>query len=433
MTRNLTLNKQAALLAVAALGLVLLDPVPGRAGVKVAGDDETYLKIGGLLQAHAAFTEQGAPDGSSVGTDFYLRRMRLMVYGQLNEWVNYFVETDNPNFGKNGDFSMNMFIQDAYLEVNLHEAFQIDMGMLLVPFSHHGMQGATSLLALDYHGALLKYPDGSNKVWRDYGLMFRGLVAGGMLEYRLGVFNGVHGDTSLTGYGEDAWLGQADPRNPMDLPRVTARLTFNVFDPEGGAGAGGMFYDGLYLSHTDEGLLSSKRVLAIGASVDWQRELNVRWSTLPDGTGMEPPSEARGIAERGDYLAAAGDVFWDIPLGEQRIMSLNGQVGFYYFDHGDRSAGDTYYDSIGSRSYTGIGLMSELGFRYDAFQPLVTFDWFDSTEAVADDQGDYLAVTGGLNYWMFGHSVSFKLQVGGSKVDGGDWGVAGTLQGQLLF
>jgi hypothetical protein len=415
------------------LTTIVLQGSSTSAGVKVAGDDETYVKIGGLLQAHAAFAEQGAPDGSSVGTEFYLRRMRLMVYGQFTKWVNYFVETDNPNFGKNGDLSMNMFIQDAYLELNLHKAIQIDFGMLLVPFSHHGMQGATSLLALDYHGALLKYPDGSNKVWRDYGIMIRGLLAGGMLEYRVGVFNGAHGDAAITEYGEGAWLGQADPRNPMDLPRLTARVTFNLFEPEGGAGVGGMFYDGIYLDDTDDGLVSPKRVLAIGGSVDWQRELNVRWGELPSGTGMEPPSETRRIAERSDYLAAAGDLFWDIPLGEQRIMSLGGQVNFYYFDHGDRSDGDTYYDAIGSNAYTGIGLMSELGFRYDAFEPLVMFDWYDSTEAATEAQGDYMAVMGGLNYFLFGHSVNFKLQVGGARVDGGDWGVAGTLQGQLLF
>jgi hypothetical protein len=263
--------------------------------------------------------------------------------------------------------------------------------------------------------------------------MFRGMVIDGMFEYRLGVFNGVHGDTSLTDYGEEGWLGQTDPRNPMDLPRLTARLTFNAFEPEGGAGAGGMFYDGLYIDHTDDGLISPKRVVSIGASVDWQRALNVEWDELPGTTGLEPPPEARGIAGRSDYLAVAGDVFWDYPIGARRIMSLNGQVNLYYFDHGDRSDGNTFYDSVGSRAYTGLGLMSELGFRYDAFQPLVTFDWFDSTEAAADAQGDYMAVMGGLNYWMFGHSANFKVQVGGSRADGGEWGVSGTLQGQLLF
>jgi hypothetical protein len=245
MTVNPRLNIRVGFLtSVIALAVLLLLGAPAGAGVKVAGDDETYVKIGGLLQAHAAVIEEGAPDGSSVGTEFYLRRMRLMVYGQFTEWVNYFVETDNPNFGKNGDLSMNMFIQDAYLEVNLHEAFQIDFGMLLVPFSHHGMQGATSLLALDYHGALLKYPDGSNKVWRDYGVMFRGLLVGGVFEYRLGVFNGAHGDSSITEYGEDPWLGQADPRNPMDLPRITARVTFNLFEPEGGDRRPGRLHGG---------------------------------------------------------------------------------------------------------------------------------------------------------------------------------------------
>ena len=68
------------------------------AGLQVAGDAETYLKFGGLLQAWAAFAASGAPDGEAMSTEFYVRRMRLILYGQLNVKVNFFIETDNPNF-----------------------------------------------------------------------------------------------------------------------------------------------------------------------------------------------------------------------------------------------------------------------------------------------------------------------------------------------
>ncbi len=428
-------NSRASIVATLALAFFavawIASPGAARAGIKVAGDDETYLKIGGLLQAHGQVAQDAAPDGSA-GAELYLRRMRLMFYGQINDKVNYFVETDSPRFGKDGNFDVRMFIQDAYLELNLHEAIQVDFGMLLLPFSHHGMQGATSLLGLDYHGALIGYPDGGSFVWRDFGLMLRGMPFGKWLEYRVGLFNGVHGSSQLAGYEDGAWQGEEDPRNPMDLPRLTARLTFNIFDAEGGPGAGGMFYDGLYIKKTDAGIVSTKRVLSLGASVDWQRELNVSWEEVPTGTGMES-SDQRGIADRSDYLAFAGDLFWDIPLGEAKLMSLNGQVDFYYYDHGDRSDGTSWYDSVGSSRYTGYGLASELGFRWNMFQPLVAVDWYESTEAPGDI-GDRLGVSGGIAYWAFAQSFNLKLQLGGTQVDGSDdWNVAGTMQGQLLF
>ena len=390
------------------------------AGIKI-GNEDTYLKIGLLLQGWGAFTHEGAPDGESLDTDFYLRRMRVLLFGQLNDKVQFFVETDNPNFGRGGEFSGNMFIQDAWMEFNLHEAFQVDVGMLLVPFSHHGMQGAVSLHTLDYHAALLKYPRGSNKGWRDYGLMVRGLFLDRMFEYRLAILNGVHG-------------GAEDPRNPNDIPRVAARLTFNLFDSESGPGTGGFFWDGIYLKQTEAGVVSTKKVVSIGASVDWQADLNVHRNP-----GQTDPSADNFVEGRGDYLAAAADVFVDLPLNDEKTLSLTGQLNFYYYDHGDRSSSSmadgnsrSFYGLDPGAEYTGYGLMSELGVRYDAYELLMSVDWFNATKSDGDE-GDLLAVYGGLNWWWFGHSTSIKLQAGGSRVSGGDFGILAIVQAQLLF
>lgn len=398
------------------------------------GTDENHIKIGGLLQAWATTTEEGAPDGGT-GTEMYLRRMRLIVYGQVSERVSFFVETDIPNFGKNGDWSGRMFIQDAYVEYEAHEALQIAAGMLLVPFSHHGMQGATSLLGLDYHAALIRYPAGSNLVWRDGGVMIRGMPLGNVLEYRLGLFNGVHGNatpvdksaTDASGVVIAQWEQGTDPRNPGDAPRVAGRLTLNLFDPEGGPGVGGMFYDGIYLKATPDGLTSPKTVVAFGGSFDWQRNVNVTWADAP-------ASGARAVADKDDYFAAAGDVFWDVPIGARKIMSVNGQVNFYLYDHGDRRVANAFYNgATGAGSlYTGWGISSEAGFRYDIIQPLVRFDHFESTKADGN-AGDYVAVAGGLNAWLSEHTTSIKIEVGAAKSDGDKWLTTGALQAQLLF
>jgi hypothetical protein len=395
---------------------VLVAPA-SKAGFKI-GDDETYLKIGLLLQGWAVFTEEGAPDHKSWDTDFYLRRLRFMLYGQLTDKIHFFVETDTPDFGKQGDFSSRTFIQDAWLEYNVHKMLQIDAGMLLVPFSHHGMQGAVSLHSLDYHGKLIRYPSGGHKVWRDYGVMVRGMVPCELIEYRLAILNGVHGSAE-------------DPRNPRDWPRVTARVTLNLFESEGGPGTAGFFYDGLYLKESEGEVISPKKILSFGFSADWQKDLNV---TLRQQTGV--------VDDRDDYFALAVDAFFDLPLDDLGSMAVAGQAGFYYYEHGDRrtysdSSPRTHYGTGDfSSEFTGYGLMSEVGFRFHAYEVLLSVDWFEAIESDGHE-GDYLAVYGGFNWWWKGHTASLKLQAGSSKTGSigleGDWGFAGQVQAQLLF
>ncbi len=383
------------------------------------GTEDTHIKLGLLLQGWAAFTPEAAPDGESLGTELYLRRLRIMLMGQITDRVNFFAETDSPNFGKNGDLSVQMFVQDAYLEFNVHPALQVDVGMLLAPFSHHGMQGAISLHSLEYHSSLLKYPTGSNKGWRDYGIMLRGQLFDQLIGYRFAILNGVHG-------------GADDPRNPYDLPRLTARLFVNLFDSEDGPGVAGYFWDGIYLKRTEAGILSPKKIVSFGFSADWQNRLNVHRNP-----GVTDPAAGNFVESHADYLAVAGDVFVDLPLSEDRLLGLTGQFDFYYYDHGDRKnladgSPRSYYGLEGTGEYTGYGFLSELGVRYDTYAAVLSLDWFDATQTEGD-LGDLLAVYGGLNWWWLGHSTSLKLQAGAAKRDGGDFAFEGIVQAQLLY
>lgn len=415
---------------------MLATATQARADFKI-GDEDTYLKIGALIQSWAALTGDAAPDGGTE-TELYLRRMRLMASGQTSEKVNFFFETDSPNFGLGGNHEVGTFIQDAWIELNLHRALQVDAGMLLVPFSHHGMQGATSLLTVDYHTKLLRYPLGSHKTWRDAGVMARGLLLNDILEYRIGVFNGVHGKADLvpkSGYGT-SWVQPADPRNPSDRPRVTARVTVNAFEPEGGPGVAGYFYDGLYLRSDEDGISSPKKVLAFGVSVDWQKDLNPDWGPLSGTDAAGTP--IRSVYERTDYYAAAADVFWDLPLSEDRHMALSGQIDGYYYNYGDRNTRAAWLnaDDVDGKGregmFTGYGVMAEAGFRYESIQPVVAFDWYDSTKAPGK-LGDYVAVYGGFNYWFRGHETSLKVQAGASNSNDTKWIPAEIVQLQLLF
>jgi hypothetical protein len=257
--------------------------------------------------------------------------------------------------------------------------------------------------------------------------MAKGLVLKDHLEYRLAVWSGVHGSAT-------------DPRNPKDLPRLTGRITANIFEAEGGPGVAGMFYDGIYLKKEGDIIISTKRILSIGASFDWQPDLNVEVEQPdPSATQGTPPTPIAWS----DYIAAAGDVFWDIPFGKKNILSANGQVNFYYYDHGDRRTDNGYWyynTSSNTTNFTGWGMFCEVGIRYSRIQPIFAADVYESTEADAvnsasgdGNQGDYLSLLGGLNYYLSGNAITFKFLTGADKLNGEEWKAALKLQLQLVF
>jgi len=389
------------------------------------------FKPGLLLQTWARVEDAPAVDDFDTRFTLFIRRIRILLSGQINDYINYFAETDNPNFGKYGDFSPNMFIQDAWVELNLAREFQLDIGMLLIPLSHHGMQGATTLNALDYHSRLIRYPAG--KVWRDMGAMVRGLLFDDLLEYRLAVTNGVHPNTTPKTNASDETY-PTDPRNPKEWPRFTARLTVNAFEPEGVPTVAGFFYKGIHLKETPQGIISSKKVLSLGGSIDWQRGANV--SMREETQGVWEFDEIR------DYFSAAADIYADIPLSQDKRFAVTGQIDFYYYNHGERDA-PSFYGLDGNKNlYSGVGLATELGLRYDAIEPIINFDWFNSSKMPEGSEsiGDYLAIYGGINYFWMAHAMSFKLEVGAQKepreyegeiID--EFAPFGTFQSQFIF
>lgn len=390
-----------ALAAAASFGLALA-ATPAQALVTVHESDNATMKLGFLLQPQLHLMQHGTTE-DGFGIDPYIRRARVLMAGKVGDNVHFFAETDNPNFGKNGDWSGKTFIQDAFVEFNLGKPLKVDVGMLLMPFAHHSMQGATSLLTMDYHGGMVKYSSGH--VWRDAGVMLRGELANDKINYRLAITNGV--ENQYGSYMADDGTGNmvdtpyADALNPADLPRMVARLNFNVFDSEDGVGAAGFFYDGIYLKENDKGkLISSKKVLSFGAAVDYQAD------AVYDADG-----------DTAAWMGVAADAFWDLPMGDNK-HSLNGQVDFFMYNMGDAHA------------MNGMGVFGDLGYRVHRVQPLVSVEWFDYTE---HDTTDWMSIMGGVNWWYMGHTANVKLQAGATRVGDGDFSVAAGVQSQLNF
>ena len=371
----MTLRKHARLVLCAAAAFAILGAARPAEAVKLEVAPDYFVKLHYLMQPYVQFTNN--PNGAvDLESDFFLRRSRIILSGQVSRWVKFFMETDSPNWGKDGNWNPNFFVQDAWVEFDIMPEFKINVGMLLIPFIHQSRQGATTLHTLDYHGAMVKYPVGSHMVWRDMGVEFRGIVANA-LDYRVAITNGV------AGVGDD-------------IPRFSGRVAWNFFDPEPA-----YYYAGTYLG--------KKRVLALGAAFDLQ----------PDA-----------INGKDLYYALGVDLFWDLPFTNGNRLS--GQAAFVYYNG--------YAGTVGGVPATvdaqGMGLLFDIGYAIGDWEPMIGFDWFKPNDNASDLKDQHLEIHVGLAYWLHGHNANIKLDlalVKGVGLDFGDATRMATLQTQVLF
>ena len=260
--------------AIAALALALLIPAGlARAQAVIKVNDDVNFKFGFLLQGQGDWT-QNANDTTSQ--NLFLRRVRVLMGGQIAKNVTFFFETDSPNLGKvvgGSKVTSGLIVQDAFVSWKLSEEFIFDGGLILTGIAHNSLQSAASLMPVDYgpHSFLFSGPE-QNVVGRDTGFQLRGYPAKKKLEYRVGI-----------------WQGNRDAASRQSL-RTTARLQYNFLDADTG-----FFYTGTSLG--------KKKIFAIGAGCDAQK----------------------------DYKSYAADVYVDHPLGPGAI---SGQVDWIRYDGG---------------------------------------------------------------------------------------------------
>ncbi len=271
------------------LGLVLLAPGLARAEWKIESPDgDSSIQFGFLAQARAEAVDTA--DGEETSQDLFLRRLRFIATGQLNEKWSFFFETDSPNLGKDDE---DIFVQDAIVSYNHNEALHVDFGLLLMENSYNRNQSAISLMATDY-GPYSFVNNGplDERVGRDVGVRLRGYLDDGHLEYRAGVYRGLRDDTTSS-------------------LRFLGRLTYNFFEAQKG-----YFYQGTSLG--------KKKILALGASYDIQEDYDATgldlYLDLPTGSGDAVTFQANGVRfDGGDFLAA---------LPEQDTLLV--ELGYYF-------------------------------------------------------------------------------------------------------
>lgn len=339
----------------AVLGLLLAIAASPASAARISVTEESFLDVRLLLQTWAQLKNNAAPNGKTVGSDFYIRRARFVFSGQVTSRITFFAESDIPNFGKGGNFTPSLYLQDAFISFKVVPEFFVDAGLIIVPFTHHSIQGAVSLNSLEYHSFLMRYPEASTKVWRDLGVQLRGLVFDERFQYRVGVFGGVRGKTNRT----DVDGTRLPDLNANGVPRFTAQLRYNVFDPESD-----FFFSGIHFN--------KKKVLSFGIAADYQHKAVA--------TGREVAN----------YRALGVDAFLDWPVAED--MEAIFQANLVHYRQGELSPN------------SGTAFFVEGGFRWWKIEPVLGWDRFLSDTGA----GDYQAFHFGLNGWIKEHAANVK-------------------------
>ena len=366
--------------------LSLLVPSLAFAEGKIEVGEDAFIKIKGYLQptlqvdldpAGSVDEDGNAVEGPDMTSDFFVRRAYLQANGQINKKVGFVLGLLAGNYGKGGTYDQAPYFRDAWIHYKVMPEFQVLFGAMKPAFTRHAYQSGASLHTLDLFGAKYVSRGKVSQSVRDIGVMFRGLVANKMIDYRIGFFDGL------------------EPAGDNDMPRMVGRIGFNLFDADEKIGAAG--------TH-----LGKKKFVSAGLSYDVQ----------PDGTISSDDGETAL------YWAAGFDLYVDYPLND--AMELVAMVVATMYGP------DAHFVNAFPE---GFGIFGDVGFRYETFEPLVAFEMFKPSDDEAFGGTDTLGIYGGFNWWMYGHKSNVKLQYGMKKVGGddADWGKSVTIQSQLLF
>lgn len=328
------------------------------AGPKIEFGEDGYLKPLLLGQFHYSFL-----DGAQNEDDFYLRRGRIIMIGQLQDGVKFFMDTDNDKAGKTGT-TVSTDIQDIFVDVRLGDSAQwVKVGLILLPFSFETCSSSVSLLGLDFNAEVIKLTN--TFAWRNYGAELHGSFADN-IAYRMSFSDGY--DNSL--------------KNDDSAIRVTGHLDINIL----GKVSKGWFYG--------QNALNNEQYLNVGVGFDSQG----------DATSINTVDPVTGITSSSveDSDAFVVDLQSCFPFSDNNAVIFNG----------------AYYD-WDSTIFKGNTAFAELGLLFNKI--MITGKWSTIDSDTADTVDNY---TVGLHYFM---DKKHNLQGGIEyrSGDSADWTLVG--------
>jgi hypothetical protein len=181
------------------LSLGLLS-VPMHAQLTIKNSEDVSINVG--FEGQFWFDSTEDPTSQHYAQTMYMRRIRLILGGQLAKNVTFFFETDDPNLGKAAtgtakSLATGFLVQDAFLEWKISNHFRLDGGLIIVPFARQALQSTLSYYSVDISPiSTVNNSSTQSSGLRDLGFQARGFFDQDRLQYRLGLFEGERSSTS---------------------------------------------------------------------------------------------------------------------------------------------------------------------------------------------------------------------------------------------
>lgn len=355
-------NRFCALLTCLA-ALLWLPGAARAAGYPLQLDKETYALLSVRLQAATIMAQDqagaAAGDAARGGAhyDSHLRRVQLLAAGQVTPALSFMLMMEHARYGEYYSRGSGLQTADAWVQLNLSDAFHLMAGAYLPPFSRNLLtpeiyfvspdRPITENMALESTGMYGK---------RDRGLCLWGNLGG--LQYRVAASKGaksqVLGDETL---------------------RTTWRLHYAFIDAEP-------------LYYYQESYLGKQSLFTIGYSYDKQDKVSV------DAAGNPAPY----TAWTADLLMEGGN--------EGNVLTI--LYAYYSYNRGnaERTGADGFFSQGDGWTLTAAH-MSGGGNAVAGTQPYLRYTVWDAHNGAPGAKQKRWAL--GVNYYLKGHDAKITL------------------------
>ncbi len=338
------------------------------AGATFKIDDTKWLSIGAGFRTSFTAMESGAPNGDDWSNSFALNNMRLYLNAQLHEYIKLTFNTEISS-------TDNIRVLDAIGQFEIMPEFNVWVGRMLVPAERRELNGPfySAVWPIFSAGTPFEPSDfgttigsgSAGAVGRDDGATVWGSFMEGRLQYAVGFFRGLRASA-----------------NQEDNILFAQRIAYNFLDVEKNPGyyTSGTYYGG------------GGDIFTIGLSHQYQE----------DGAGT--------AADSGDFQGFTVDVLYETVLGNEGVVTINGEYKSYEISNGYSTAtrdvaaaggfhmfeGDAY-DVSGMYLIPGKVLIGQ-------FQPYLRY-----VNVMPDTSADRDVYEAGVNYIIDGHNARISL------------------------
>lgn len=177
-----------------------------------------------LLETNSKLTCEQCDKSWGQNGGFFLRRIRLIVYGQVSKKVYFYIQPDFASATSSTNYHF-VQIRDAYFDIGIDDKneFRFRVGQSKVPFGFENMQSSQNRLPLDRNDALNSAVTNE----RDLGVFFYWAPAKTRALFSSLVKDGLKGSGDYGVFALGAYNGQTANKPELNnRPHVISRLSY---------------------------------------------------------------------------------------------------------------------------------------------------------------------------------------------------------------